>query len=269
MNTLLLVIPYHQKDAILAKQLINWMGELHPEGYLHPCMLACDASVDRDTQSEIFKLAKATFTSVDLLRIPVPLDRQGWIPGSNFMFEKVAQTIQECIKLPWLWCEPDCVPLKSGWLDALSAMYYVQPKRFMGVWVDSKQSNMPSRYLEGCSIYDAHAYEGMKQFTSSTTVGFPIGAATYTVMRSTNTPLMQHFWGKPGLAPTFREVKAEGDPENTIPMGWLRPDCLFFHRSKDGTLIDILRTRKNTPAEKRRGPGRPRKEETEAQLVQS
>src|SRR5678815_1452807 len=95
MNSLLLVIPYHKKDAVLAKQLLNWMGELQPYGYIHPCVLANDATVDRETQAEIFKLAKPLFSSVDLLRIPVPMDRQGWIPGSNFMFEKVAQTIQD------------------------------------------------------------------------------------------------------------------------------------------------------------------------------
>lgn len=267
MNSLLLVIPYHKKDAILAKQLLNWMAELQPTGYMHPCMLACDSTVDREIQAEIFKLAKAQFISVDLLRIPVPLDRQGWIPGANFMFEKVAQTIQECVKLPWLWCEPDCVPLREGWLDGLANMYAAQSKRFMGAWVDSKQAGLPSRYMEGCSIYDARAYDGMKQFTSSSAVAFPIGAAGYTVMRSANTPLIQHFWGKPDLAPTFREVKGEGDPENTIPMGWLRPDSLLFHRTKDGTLIDLLRTRRNTEIPKRRGPGRPRKEETEPSLV--
>ena len=263
MNSLLLVIPYHKKDAVLAKQLVNWMAELQPYGYLQPCILACDASVDRETQKEIFELAQVAFSSVDLLRIPVPLDRQGWIPGSNFMFEKVAQTIQECVKLPWFWCEPDCVPLRESWLDALGEMYAIQAKRFMGAWVDSKQAGLPNRYLEGCAIYDPHAYDGIKQFTSSTTVGFPIGAAGYTVMRSTNTPLIQHFWGKPDLAPTFRETKGENDPENTIPMGYLRPDAAIFHRVKDGTLIDLLRARKNAEIPKRRGPGRPRKEESE------
>jgi len=268
MNSLLLVIPYHQKDAVLAKQLINWMSELQPMGYLQPCMIACDNTVDRETQAEIFKLAKATFSTVDLLRIPVPLDRQGWIPGSNFMFEKVAQTIQECIKLPWLWCEPDCVPLRESWLDALSEMYAVQSKRFMGAWVDTKQPGMPERHLAGCAIYDSHAYDGMKAFTASSSVAFDIGAAGFTVMRSHNTPLIQHFWGKPDLAPTFREVKGEYDPENTIPMGWLKPEAIFYHRCKDGTLIDLLRARKNTETPKRPGPGRPRKV-TEPSLVSS
>ncbi len=120
------------------------------------------------------------------------------------MFEKVAQTIQECIKLPWLWCEPDCVPLRESWLDALAALYYVQPKRFMGAWVDTKQEGMPPRHLAGCAIYDSHAYSGMREFTTSSTVAFDIGAANYTVIRSTNTQLIQHFWGRPDLAPRSR-----------------------------------------------------------------
>ena len=88
-------------------------------------------------------------------------------------------------------------------------------------------------------------------------------------MRSHNTPLIQHFWGKPDLAPTFREVKGEHDPENTIPMGFIKPEAVLWHRSKDGTLIDLLRARKNTETPKRPGPGRPRKEAAGPLLVSS
>lgn len=255
MKSLLLVIPYHQNDAAQAKRLLEWISELHPEGYQHPCLLACDASVDRSTQSEIFSLAKSTFSSVDLLRIPVPMDRQGWIPAANLMFEKVSQTIHECMKMPWLWCEPDCVPLHEAWLDALTTFYHLQPRRFMGAWVTQDgQMGMPSTHLAGCSIYDSMAFLGLKQFTASSTVAWDIGSAAYSVMRSTNTPLIQHFWGKPELAPTFRETKSEGDPENTIPMGYLQPNAVLWHRCKDGTLIDLLRARKElNPPQRKRG----------------
>ena len=142
-------------------------------------------------------------------------------------------------------------------------MYAVQPKRFMGAWMDSKQAGMPARHLAGCAIYDSHAYDGMKAFTASSTVAFDIGAAGYTVMRSHNTPLIQHFWGKPDLAPTFREVKGEHDPENTIPMGFIKSDAVFWHRNKDGTLIELLRKRRNAEPVKRRGPGRPPNKESQ------
>src|SRR5512139_3351625 len=159
MNRLLVVIPYCNKDHALAAQLLRWMGELQPDGYKpHSCLLAADQECHPDVQRDIFKLAKPMFAHTEFLRIPVPPDNQGWIPGSNFMFEQVSRTIFDCIKMPWLWCEPDCVPLRQGWLDALATAYADSPRRFMGCHVkQNDQPQMPPVHLAGCAIYDAHA----------------------------------------------------------------------------------------------------------------
>lgn len=277
MNPLLLVIPFCQKDHVNAAQLLRWMAELQPHGHRpHSCLLAADNIVPEEVKKAIFQLAKPQFAYTDLLRIPVPQDRQNWIGGSNFMFEQVSRTISECIKHPWFWCEPDCVPLQRGWLDQLASAYADCPVRFLGAHIKAiNQPNMPALHMAGCAIYDAQAHEGMKEFAKQTTQAFDIAAAQYTVMRSRNTPLIQHFWGKPDMAPTFRETKAGSDPENTIPMGYLRPDAVLWHRCKDGTLINCLRKRMapkfdpvpepeptpfvSEPIPAKRGPGRPRK----------
>ncbi len=251
MNRLLLTIPYCTKDSTLALHLLRWMQELQPSGYKpHSCLIAADAEVPSSTRREIFTLARPMFAHAFAIVVPVPPDHQGWMLGSNYMFEKVSDTINQNTKLPWLWCEPDCVPLREGWLDALASAYADCPTRFMGFQVhQSNQPGMPPIHLSGCAIYDAQAHVGMKDFTQ---VGgaFDIAAANYTTPRSLHSPLFQYFWGKPDLAPTFKEIKADADPENTIPMGWLNPKAVIFHRSKDGSLVDCLRQRrvaKNMP----------------------
>src|SRR5512147_160368 len=121
MNRLLLVIPFCQKDHVNAAQLLRWMAELQPAGYKpHSCLIAADNIMPDQIKREIFQLAKPQFSYTDLLRIPVPQGNQNWIGGSNFMWEQTARTIHDCVKLPWFWCEPDCIPLKAGWLDNLT-----------------------------------------------------------------------------------------------------------------------------------------------------
>jgi len=220
------------------------MQELQPTGYKpHSVLIAADAEVPKATRQEIFALAKPMFSHAMAVGVPVPPDQQGWIPGSNYMFLKVSETIQQNTKLPWLWCEPDCVPIRAGWLDALASAYDDCPTRFLGAHVlQSNQPGMPPIHLSGCAIYDAQAHEGMKAFCQGNGA-FDIASANFTVPRSINSTLFQYFWGKPALAPTFKEIKSDGDPENTIPMGYLTSKAVLWHRNKDGTLIDCLRKR--------------------------
>lgn len=251
MNRLLLTLPYCNKDSTLALQLLRWMQELQPTGYKpHSILVAADTEVPVDVRREIFALAKPMFAHAVSIGVPVPPEKQGWIPGSNWMFEKISESISNNTKLPWLWCEPDCVPLREGWLDALAQAYSDCPQKFMGAWVtQSGQEGMPPVHLSGCSIYDAQAYEGMKGFCKGNNA-FDIASAQFCVARSVNSNLFQYFWGRHDLSPTFREQKGPEDPENTIPMGWLRKDAALFHRCKDGTLIDCLRKRREAKSKK-------------------
>lgn len=284
MNSLLVVLPYCKKDSELLKKCLEWMAELQPDYYPHSCLLVADSMVPTGEKVDLQSQARRMFSHAETIVVPVPPDKQNWIGGSNTMFAAAARQIQECYKLPWFWFEPDAVPLCKGWLDDFAEAYARCAKRFMGAIIPSNsQPDMPPLHLAGCAIYPPDAYTGMKQFTE-TPRAFDIAAANFTVPRAYNTPLLQHFWGKPNLAPTFRETKQPGDPENTIPMGYLRADARAWHRCKDGTLIDLLRARANSqavaeslnatpetisPIEQaydadfkeppKRGPGRPRK----------
>lgn len=248
MNSLLLTLPFCAKDAALLKTSLAWMAELQPEGYSHPCLMVADFTVPQEQKQELLDIAKSMFTHAETMIVRIPAKQQVWPLAANAMFAAAARQVAEGYKLPWFWFEPDAVALRQGWLDDFADAYAACPKRFMGALIPAQnQPELPPVHLAGCSVYDPMAYVGMKQFTE-TPRAFDIAAAPYTVPRAANTPLLQHFWGKPDLAPTFRVTKGENDPENTIPMGWLKPETAVFHRCKDGTLIDLLRARKNSQA---------------------
>lgn len=240
MTPLLLVLPYCKKDSDLLKRNLEWMFELGPEYQPHSCLLVGDYEVSPDVMRELQGLAQPMFSHVETIVVHVPAAKQNWIEGSNAMFAAAARQVAECYRLPWLWFEPDAVPLKQGWLNDLAGEYSLCAKRFMGAFIPSDgQENMPPIHMAGCGIYDALAWNGMQQFTAGK-AAFDIAAARYTVPRAHHTKLIQHFWGKHDLPPVFKEFKETGDPENTLPRSFIRSDAVMWHRCKDGSLIDLL-----------------------------
>lgn len=71
-------------------------------------------------------------------------------------------------------------------------------------------------------------------------VAFDIATAPVVVPQATNTPLIQHFWGKKNLPPTFAPEKLPDSPVNTFTLANLNPDAVVFHRNKDVTLLREL-----------------------------
>lgn len=238
MNRLICVIPYCAHDVDLAKNLLTWIGQLGGcPG--HSCVLAPDAVVPKDQRMALKALALQTFDNVETHVITPPQD--GYAP--NHMFMLTAKQIMANFKMPWLWCEPDAVPLKHGWLDQLATEYAQSPKRFVGNLVNGNQPGLPAVHLTGVSIYPPDAFEVYEKFPSirSANVAWDMEAASDVVPRSQHTDLIQSFWGKRDLPPTFVKEKLAGSPENALPLSFISPEAVLFHRSKDGSLINLLR----------------------------
>lgn len=241
---MILTLPYCQKDSTLLVRLLHWMAELNSDYKPHSCLLVADNAVPQNEKVSLQELAKPLFLHTETIRVNVPATSQKWPDAPNIMFAAAARQIAECYRKPWLWMEPDCVPLTRFWMDEISDAYDHCPKRFMGCFVtNTTQPDIPPVHLSGCAVYDGHAWQGLEAAIKGKTA-WDINAAAYTVPRAMDSPLFQYFWGKPELSPTFRETKGPTDPENTIPLGWLRKDAVLFHRCKDSTLIDLLRSKR-------------------------
>jgi len=249
MTPLLVVLPYCSKDLKSAQALLDWINELGGCDQ-HSCLLVADSAIDKNDRQSLHGSAKKCFYSTGTL--PVMTKPVGFPP--NRMFLAAAQHILQCYKSAWLWLEPDCVPLKAGWLDSLSVEYEKSTKRFMGALVESNQPGIPQTHLPGCSIYPPDAFTLYESIASLKTemVAWDMEAAQSVVPRVRETRLIQHFWGKKELPPTFVERKQAGTEyaENTLDLKFLHPEAVLFHRNKDGTLIRCLRS----AAEKVRTP---------------
>ena len=248
MTPLLVTLAYCQKDVAQAKSLLEWMGKLGGPYPGHSILLAADNAVGMPLKTELHAKAKDLFGHVETMMVDVPANQQGWPKGANRMFHQASRQVQECFRQPFLWLEPDCVPLKSSWLIELDAEYGRSPKRFMGCFVRSKQAGMPQVYLPGCSIYPNDAHELLAKSCEKIN-GWDIESAALTIPRAANTPLIQDFFGQIGLPPTFVAAKTETSPKNAMPLSFLRPEAVLFHRVKNSSLVDLLRER-NKPAQK-------------------
>jgi hypothetical protein len=260
-SPLLVTLPYCNKDIAAAERLLKWIDELNTS-LCHSLLLVGDSLVSRDKMKEFKSIASRSFHDVEAIIVTVPTNRQAWGTATKAMFEHTASQVSQCYKLPWLWLEPDCVPLKPTWLDELAYEYAFCPRRYMGAHVTASQLKSGPPHMAGPAIYPSNAYAELVPYLNNGE-HFDLCIAPHVLPRSSNTDLIHHFWGTQELAPTFKSAKLEGDPENVLTMAHIKPGAVLWHRNKDGTLIDMIRTETAAeallPSEPKRRPGRPRK----------
>jgi hypothetical protein len=248
MQPLLAVLAYHTGDAERTAELLKWIAELDPMGVRpHNCLLVYDDAVAKEVRIEIGRLAKESFDYVG--NIPATIKNK-WAP--NGMFLSAAKWIRDCCKSPWLWLESDCVPLKEGWLNDLAEAYEECPKKFMGPLIRASQAGLPDVHLTGCSIYPPDAYdvyENLKPLYENI-VAWDIEAAGVVVPRSKDTELLFHYWGMKDMPPVFVREKQRDDPKNFVTLNFLKPNAVLFHRNKDGSLIKLIREKKQLDVQK-------------------
>lgn len=244
MNPLIAVIAYCEKDRELTLDLLKWISELG--GCLgHSCLLVADSEISQEQRKEVSALAKKSFDWVGTVPVDVPI--AGHAP--NHMFLAAAKYVYMNMKLPWLWLEPDCVPLKPDWLDSIAEEYARCPRMFMGALVEADQPPLPKVHLIGCSVYSQSAwllYDSIKSLKTEN-VAFDMEGAAQSVPRSKHTNLIHQVWGTRELAPEFAEAKTTESPKNTMTLSDIPVSAVLFHRSKNGKLIEILRKKKSPP----------------------
>lgn len=158
----------------------------------------------------------------------------GWPQGPNSMFEQIAWLLAlRKNKAPWLWCEPDCVPLRPSWLTEIEREYAEAGKPFMGA-IQEAGPNYP-KHMNGNGVYPAnfHALAPRLMDFKALGVAFDIRAAAQIVPLCHATSLIQSMyraWRMESYA-QFRQHVAEGV-------------CLF-HSDKYGRVIELMRAKRD------------------------
>lgn len=236
---MLCVLPFCQRDFHKLREMLQWINEL---GCCknHDALFVCDAAVPWDDCHHVIALAKKSFHRVSIVSNSGTVE--GWIEGSNSLFLTAAQWCQDN-KKAWLWMEPDSVPIKPGWLDALDVEYGKCPTKFMGDIYTCNQPGLPNQILSGVALYPADAYLKIGNLIESNPlIAFDVSIST-ALPPTTSTPLIRHIWGTKENPPQFYFKLPPNAPPNSFTLANLHQDCVLFHRVKDSSLIGLLRQR--------------------------
>ncbi len=246
----LIVIPFCKKDAALTLSLLEWMGTFVDKGSKsdNPLLLVAENTVDTETLKKIGTSARESHSNVSSLIINS--SSTDW-RAPNEMFLHTSRFIKGAFKCPFLWMEPDCVPLMPGWFEEIIVNYEAQPKKFMGTLIKCDDPKLPPLHMTGCSVYPVDAIDILENHCNENAkFAWDVDSAKTVVegQKVCDTDLIHHFYGELDLPPTFVVRKEPGKtyPTNTLELSFIRQSAVLFHRCKDGSLINALREREQS-----------------------
>lgn len=221
-------LPFCAKDESLLVTLLEWMSTLH-KPLPRTCVLHYDDTVSKADM--ILGLAEQCFKTVLTSRYKTPKKPfVGWPAACNYAIQKACMFSWSHLDGPWLWCEPDCVPINSDWLYRIESEYLAGGKPFMGT-VIAPSGGHKFGHINGTAVYPKRAAAFIPKAISSHTMAFDYAMREEMIqMAHDANRIMMHADGK-------RFDKPELD-------ALLASDMVLFHPSKDGSLIKQLQERK-------------------------
>jgi hypothetical protein len=162
----------------------------------------------------------------------------GWPAGPNSMFEQAGWHLAlRKNDQPFFWCEPDCVPVRSGWLAEIEHEYrnVALPARkpFMGVLV--KGTGSYPEHMNGNGVYPANFYALAPRLMERKLpqIAFDIRGAAQVVPRCHHTTLISHQYRR-GAIQSLEDYRA------TVPEG-----AALYHSDKYARVIAIMRAKRD------------------------
>jgi hypothetical protein len=213
-----------------ARRLLEWISELDPDLPEHQMVLVAAAQVPLNTAMELHALAGKTFGHVDAIR-QNGVDVEGWPAGPNSLFRLVNEWMRGR-RTPFLLIEPDCVPMRSGWLNEIAEAYASCGKPFMGCKFEH-----PKPHINGCCVYPVSAGNyNPDLLRPRPNVPWDMMNPLLTLRYAAETPLICRMLREPvrGAEYTF----PDSNSLTIIPR-----DVCLFHGCRDGSLIARLRER--------------------------
>lgn len=221
---MIVYLPCHAGDQDKAYGLLNWIAELgivHAKAAVY-CATDCDIS-------SLVRAGKQAFT--EFIHITDSENhKSNWstdAPGSrdatgpNSMFRNIAWTqFVPTPKGPWLFLEPDCLPLVPDWYDQLWQEYQQAGKPVMGDYIPKE-----TPHLSGTSIYPEDLPARFGKMIHNVQGAFDVSAATEVLSQAHITKRIQDCWRTIINEDSFSKIRPEAvlfcgvkNPEAMIPM---------------------------------------------------
>lgn len=267
MNNMTVALPVSRFDADLFTALLAVLKKFGPYRN-YDCVLMPTEEMRLDAESWKLEL-QSVFQSVEL--VAFDLQVVGWPMAPNRHFRRAAEWIaNNKPDRPWLWMEPDLLPVKPAWLDALYDEYDRARKPFMGCVVPTRVKRVVggqviNGQIIGGEVYDDHHGKHMVgagiypgTFGSTSVVlqtvdmqasvnlpsipAFDISLANEVVYNAYATRLIQHNWETRNYREDGGTIVCEQTEKNpnyhrNKP---IRPEVVLLHGCKDFSLAQIV-----------------------------
>lgn len=224
------VLPFCNADVDLLRKNLDWMADLGMPR-THDCLLSYDKTTLRESVRQVHRLASQVFFSVLETSYSVPHGTQfpqtaAWQHAARVLYQ---------MDRNWIWFEPDCVPLRSGWLDVLQSIYNNCKLPFCGPVVPERG------HMNGTGIYPANTPELLPRTMSHTNNAWDVEAREEMGQGIKD---IGHIWFCSWGVKDGKLNPLEGDPPSFPPgsplLNQIPRTAVVFHRCKDGSLIDRL-----------------------------
>lgn len=219
---ILTVIAFHKGDGAQAEKLCDWIFSLNNRQTRGHCLLVAASDTHAELVTKVQLAAEVAFKSVVVhVEKSNPPQTNQKSERVNKMFLEAADFVHANYRWPFLFLEPDCVPLKAGWFESIENAYHNQPKHYMGMFLRFK--NPDRTCLSRMAVYPNHATTDLKMFCIGA-APFNMAAGQTLIAKASKNPLFQHL-----------EVRSEEDASK------VRPDAALLHHDKKGWIIRQLR----------------------------
>ena len=205
------------KDVFALKLWANWVLALGGLENTRLHLSVSDKIMSRQSASEAVETLRRAFGRVFVYSFPDA--GHGYPQAANEMFDfTMKQAALDCGPIAWM--EPDCIPVKRGWLKDIQDEYDARGERFCGPIMND--------HMNGTGIYPVE-WEFLAPLRGCPAgVPFDVFMGPCVKPRSHDSPLWQH----DGRRPTISSL---GDYERAR-----REGISIYHPSKDGAVIHAI-----------------------------
>jgi hypothetical protein len=251
-----IVFSYHEGDSLLALESAKAIGACGMN-MRHKATICCEENTP--LIPEITNELKRVFPEVK--RIVAQDGFNGWPLGPNQMFAE-ASTYCYSFDEPWMFWEPDCVPMIRGWIDELEKEFNKDKGKIMGCLLEGGvapsgknvyrlivgSAVYPSKFLNGCTIAaNLYNYNLRYRDAGSNPEPWDVRCRWEFLRFGRNTDLIKAYWKscnyqrKNGEIVFFAESPDAQDIQAvTCPSKTVDPRAVVVHGCKDGSLHKMI-----------------------------
>jgi len=219
---MIVAISYHDGDLDLMTRWANHVQKLGPYLNHHLVLLpvhgAPTAGIEQRLAGSFSKLSIEVCHHTE----------RGWPISCNKAFETMAWAAYQKYKQPFLWMEPDAVPLKQGWINDIENEYKAKQRPFMGDYV-AIVGVMPNGvdHMSGIAVYHHDLPRLAPNIFNNEQIAWDIASAKSVTKQMHRTSLIHHDW-----VPTKKWRRDE------VTFDCVKPEAVIYHPDKKGVFFN-------------------------------